>query len=159
VCQALAHAHGRGVVHRDRKPGNVWLDNEGNASLGDFGLAIAIDRSRMTMQGMMVGTVASMAPGAGAGRTPDARTDLYALGAMLYEMMTGCSPYLGDEAVGVISQHINTPPPDVVRRAQRTAPRTAAPPNRGIIRAAVRQRRRRAPARAGAPLLPGRAGR
>jgi serine/threonine protein kinase len=62
VCQALAHAHGRGVVHRDRKPGNVWLDNEGNASLGDFGLAIAIDRSRMTMQGMMVGTVASMAP-------------------------------------------------------------------------------------------------
>ena len=112
VCQALAHAHGRGIIHRDLKPGNVWLDSDGNAALGDFGLAIAIDRSRMTMQGMMVGTVAYMPPEQALGRTPDARSDLYALGAMLYEMVTGRPPFLGDDAVGVISQQINTPPVD-----------------------------------------------
>ncbi len=112
TCAALAHAHGRGVIHRDLKPGNVWLDSDGNAALGDFGLAIAIDRSRMTMQGMMVGTVAYMPPEQALGRTPDARSDLYALGAMTYEMVTGRPPFLGDDAVGVISQHINTPPVD-----------------------------------------------
>ena len=106
------HAHGRGIIHRDLKPGNVWLDADGNAALGDFGLAVAIDRSRMTMQGMMVGTVAYMPPEQALGRTPDARSDLYALGAMLYEMVTGRPPFLGDDAVGVISQHINTPPVD-----------------------------------------------
>ncbi len=110
VCLALQHAHGRGIVHRDLKPGNVWLDADGNAALGDFGLAVAIDRSRMTMQGMMVGTVAYMPPEQALGRTPDARSDLYALGAMLYEMVAGRAPFLGDDAVGVISQHINTPP-------------------------------------------------
>jgi class 3 adenylate cyclase len=110
VCQALMHAHGRGIVHRDLKPGNVWLDADGNAALGDFGLAVAVDRSRMTMQGMMVGTVAYMPPEQALGRTPDARSDLYALGAMLYEMVAGRPPFLGDDAVGVISQHINTAP-------------------------------------------------
>jgi hypothetical protein len=112
VCAALQHAHGRSVIHRDLKPGNVWLDSDGNGALGDFGLAIAIDRSRMTMQGMMVGTVAYMAPEQALGRTPDARSDLYALGAMLYEMVCGRPPFLGDDAVGVISQHINTKPLD-----------------------------------------------
>ncbi len=110
VCHALQHAHGRGIVHRDLKPGNVWLDEDGNAALGDFGLAVVLDRSRMTMAGMMVGTVAYMAPEQALGRTPDARSDLYALGAMLYEMVTGRPPFLGDDAVGVISQHINTAP-------------------------------------------------
>ncbi|MDP9237593.1 MAG: AAA family ATPase, partial [Chloroflexota bacterium] len=112
ICLALQHAHGRGIIHRDLKPGNVWLDSDGNAALGDFGLAIAIDRSRMTMQGMIVGTVAYMPPEQALGRTPDARSDLYALGAMIYEMVTGRPPFLGDDAVGVISQHINTAPVD-----------------------------------------------
>lgn len=110
VCHALQHAHERGIVHRDLKPGNVWLDDEGNAALGDFGLAVVLDHSRMTMAGMMVGTVAYMAPEQALGRTPDVRSDLYALGAMLYEMVCGRPPFLGDDAVGVISQHINTPP-------------------------------------------------
>jgi class 3 adenylate cyclase len=110
VCRALQHAHGRGVVHRDLKPGNVWLSDDGTASLGDFGLAVALDRSRLTMAGMMVGTVAYMAPEQALGRAPDARSDLYALGAMLYEMLTGRPPFLGDDAVAIISQHINTAP-------------------------------------------------
>jgi len=108
IASALDHAHTRGVVHRDVKPGNVWLADDGSARLGDFGLAVALDRSRLTAEGMMLGTVAYMAPEQALGRQPDARSDLYSLGAMLYEMLTGRPPFLGDEAVAVISQHIGT---------------------------------------------------
>ena len=108
IAGALDHAHARGVVHRDVKPGNVWLGDDGTAKLGDFGLAVALDRSRLTAEGMMLGTVAYMAPEQALGRQPDARSDLYSLGAMLYEMLTGRPPFLGDEAVAVISQHIGT---------------------------------------------------
>ena len=110
VAHALDHAHTRGVIHRDVKPGNVWLGDDGNARLGDFGLAVALDRSRLTAEGMMLGTVAYMAPEQALGRMPDARSDLYSLGAMLYEMLTGRPPFLGDEAVAIISQHIGTAP-------------------------------------------------
>ena len=58
ICDGLAHVHGQGVIHRDLKSGNVWLSREGTAKLGDFGLALALDRSRLTVEGMMVGTVA-----------------------------------------------------------------------------------------------------
>jgi hypothetical protein len=110
ICLALAHAHSKGIVHRDLKPGNVWLAEDGTPKLGDFGLAVALDRSRLTQEGMMVGTAAYMPPEQALGHPPDARSDLYALGAMLYEMATGRPPFLGDDAVAVISQHINTPP-------------------------------------------------
>jgi len=110
VARALEHAHERGVVHRDLKPGNIWLTEAGAAMLGDFGLAIALDRSRLTSEGMMVGTVAYMPPEQATGREPDARADLYSLGCVLYEMLTGRPPFTGDDAVAMISQHINTPP-------------------------------------------------
>ena len=87
VCRALEQAHARGVIHRDLKPGNVWLTEDGTAKLGDFGLALALDRSRMTVPGMMVGTVAYMPPEQALGRGPDVRSDLYGLGAMLYELL------------------------------------------------------------------------
>jgi len=122
VCRALEHAHARGIIHRDLKPGNVWLAADGTAKLGDFGLAVTPDRARLTVEGMMVGTVAYLAPEQALGRSPDPRSDLYALGAMLYEMVTGRPPFLGDDAVAIISQHLNTPPvapswhnPDVPR--------------------------------------------
>ena len=82
VALALEHAHERGVVHRDLKPANVWLAADGTARLGDFGLAVEADRSRITSEGMVVGTVAYLAPEQAVGRAPDARSDLYALGAI-----------------------------------------------------------------------------
>jgi serine/threonine protein kinase/class 3 adenylate cyclase len=112
VCQALEHAHGRGVIHRDLKPGNIWLTRDGTAKLGDFGLALALDRSRMTQEGMMLGTVAYMPPEQALGGEVTERSDLYALGAVLYEMVTGRPPFVGDDAVAIVSQHLNTAPVD-----------------------------------------------
>src|SRR3972149_3305391 len=80
VRQALEYAHGRGIIHRDLKPGNIWLAEDGTAKLGDFGLAMTLDRSRVTMAGMMLGTVAYMPPEQALGRAADARSDLYSLG-------------------------------------------------------------------------------
>ena len=110
VCQALGYAHSHGIVHRDLKPGNVWLTKDGTAKLGDFGLAMALDKTRLSAAGMIVGTLAYMPPEQALGRQPDARSDLYSLGAMLYEMTTGRPPFLGDDTVAVIGQHINTQP-------------------------------------------------
>jgi len=117
VCRGLEFAHSRGIVHRDLKPGNVWLTGDSSAGsgqntakIGDFGLAVVLDRSRITGEGMMVGTVSYMPPEQAMGGEVTPRSDLYSLGAMLYEMVTGRPPFLGDDAVAIIGQHINTPP-------------------------------------------------
>jgi len=148
LCQALDHAHARHVIHRDLKPGNVWLTAQGAAQLGDFGLAVAVDQPRLTVEGMMVGTVTYMPPEQALGRSVDARSDLYALGAMLYEMVTGRPPFLGDDAVSIISQHMNTPPvapswhnPELPRALEALILRllAKAPEDRPESAAAVRQ--------------------
>jgi eukaryotic-like serine/threonine-protein kinase len=110
TAQGLVFAHSKGIIHRDLKPGNVWLDDEGNAKIGDFGLAIATDRSRLTVEKLMVGTVNYMPPEQATGGDVTSRADLYSLGAMLYEMSTGRVPFMGDDDIAVISQHVNTPP-------------------------------------------------
>ena len=110
TCRGLEFAHSRGIVHRDLKPGNVWLTSDGGAKIGDFGLAVALDRSRLTTEGMMVGTASYMPPEQAMGGEVTPKSDLYSLGAMLYEMVTGRPPFLGDDSVAVIGQHINTPP-------------------------------------------------
>jgi tetratricopeptide (TPR) repeat protein len=110
VCRGLEFAHSKGIIHRDIKPGNVWLGADGTAKIGDFGLALAIDLSRLTQPGMMVGTVTYMPPEQAMGGKVTAKADLYSVGAMLYEMVTGRPPFVGDDSIAIIGQHINTPP-------------------------------------------------
>ncbi|MDP9068693.1 MAG: protein kinase [Actinomycetota bacterium] len=110
VADALAHAHALGVVHRDVKPGNVWLTDDRRATLGDFGLAHSFAEERLSVEGLMVGTVAYMSPEQALGKVPDVRSDLYSLGVMLYEILCGRPPFLGPDPVAVVTQHINTTP-------------------------------------------------
>ncbi|MDP9235798.1 MAG: protein kinase [Chloroflexota bacterium] len=110
VAQALEAAHARGVVHRDLKPGNIWLGDHGSAKLGDFGLAFSLDRSRLTMPGTVMGTAAYLAPEQALGEAVTERSDLYALGCLLYEMVCGKPPFADANPTVVISQHINAAP-------------------------------------------------
>jgi len=106
----LQFAHEHSVVHRDIKPANIWLTDDGTAKVGDFGLAIATDRSRLTQEKMMVGTVSYMPPEQATGGAITPQADLYSVGAMLYEMVPGRAPFMGDTDIAIIGQHINTPP-------------------------------------------------
>jgi serine/threonine protein kinase len=110
VCQALEYVHGKGIIHRDIKPANIFLSHDGKAKLGDFGLAIAPDQSRLTIRGMVVGTLAYMPPEQALGRKLEPRSDLYSLGAMFYELLTGRTPFLADDINAMISQHLVAPP-------------------------------------------------
>ena len=110
IASGLAHAHSHGVVHRDVKPQNVWLAPDGTAKIGDFGLAVAEGGTRLTAEGTMVGTVAYMPPEQGLGRGSDARSDIYSLGALLYELLCGIPPFVGESAAAVVSQHVSTAP-------------------------------------------------
>jgi Protein kinase domain len=110
VTRALAVAHAHGVVHRDLKPANVWLCDDGSAKLGDFGLAFSLDRSRLTMPGMMMGTAAYMAPEQALGQPVSERSDLYSLGVLMYEMVCGRPPFVDENPTAVIAQHLNAWP-------------------------------------------------
>ena len=108
ISAALVHAHTHGFIHRDLKPENVLLARDGSAKLSDFGLARPIT-SRLTNEGMIVGTVFYLAPEQALGHKIDGRVDLYALGVLLYELTTGQLPFVGDDPLAVISQHLHAP--------------------------------------------------
>jgi len=108
VCTALEHAHEHGIIHRDLKPENVLLAPDGTAKLVDFGLARTV-ASRLTADGAILGTVQYIAPEQALGKPLDGRADLYALGVMLYELTTGRLPFLGDDSVAILMQHLQAP--------------------------------------------------
>ena len=98
VCLALEAAHSEGVVHRDLKPQNIMLDKQGRAAVMDFGIARSIESGGMTQTGMLVGTPEYMSPEQVMGEHVDVRSDLFTLGVILYELLTGSTPYKSDTA-------------------------------------------------------------
>ncbi len=114
VAAALGAAHERGLVHRDIKPANVLLTPEGDVKVTDFGIARAWDDSdQLTRTGAVIGTATYFSPEQAQGLTADGRSDLYALGVVMYEMLTGVPPFVGESPVSVAYQHVRefAPPP------------------------------------------------
>ncbi len=117
VLRALAAAHAAGIVHRDIKPENVLLADDGRIKVTDFGLARAVETSNLTQTtGLLIGTVAYLAPEQVEHGTADARTDVYATGVLLWELLTGSVPYGGDSPLSVAYKHVHedVPPPSTV---------------------------------------------
>jgi serine/threonine-protein kinase len=113
MAEALDYAHTRGVIHRDIKPSNILLDADGAPVLADFGIAKLVQAEsdpNLTAAGMVMGTPAYMAPEQLTGQPPDARSDIYSLGVVLYQLLTGHAPFTGDTTT-VISGHLTRQPP------------------------------------------------
>ncbi|MBS2039523.1 protein kinase [bacterium] len=112
LCESLAHAHDRGVVHRDLKPDNIVVTPEGRVKILDFGLArVRIPEiSHLTRSGSALGTCSYMAPEQAAGKPADERSDLYAIGVILYEALTGSIPFTADEPASILYMHVHEAP-------------------------------------------------
>ena len=110
VAVALDHAHQRGVVHRDIKPDNILFDDDGNAVITDFGIATARFHGRLTASGRAMGTPHYMSPEQAMGKLVDGRSDLYALGVVMYEALVGFPPFDGADAFSVGYKHVHEKP-------------------------------------------------
>jgi serine/threonine-protein kinase len=116
VGRGLAVAHARNLVHRDIKPQNVLIDSEGRAKLTDFGISRQLEQDGMTATGRVLGTTDYVSPEQAMGHAVDQRSDVYSLGVVLYEMLTGQVPFHADSQVGVAMKHVNEELPDVQQR-------------------------------------------
>ncbi len=123
VAQALGYGHHQGIVHRDVKPANILYRDDGTVLLTDFGIAKQVTQdAELTSTGTILGSPYYMSPEQAEGLQVDGRTDIYSLGVILYEMLAGERPYVGDAAVKVIMQHIQAPIPHLPGRASQYQP-------------------------------------
>ena len=112
ICEGLSEAHKLGTVHRDLKPSNIMIDKEGNARIMDFGIARSLKAKGITGAGVMIGTPEYMSPEQVDGKETDQRTDVYSLGVILYEMVTGRVPFEGETSLSIAMKHKSEEPPD-----------------------------------------------
>ena len=110
VADGLNYAHSQKIIHRDIKPGNIVTCEDGRAVITDFGIAKALEGTRLTQTGTMIGTPEYMSPEQATGEIVDARSDIYSLGIVLYEMVTGDVPFKAETPTGVIYKHVHEPP-------------------------------------------------
>jgi serine/threonine-protein kinase len=115
IARALGAAHTRHIVHRDVKPQNVLIDEEGSAKVTDFGIARTLDEEGLTADGRVIGTTDYVSPEQALGQPVTGQSDLYSLGIVLFEMLTGEVPFKGDSQVAVAMKHVRDPLPDVQR--------------------------------------------
>src|SRR5256714_10307586 len=116
IARALGTAHARHIVHRDVKPQNVLIDEEGAAKVTDFGIARTLDEEGLTADGRVLGTTDYVSPEQALGRPVTGQSDLYSLGIVLYEILTGEVPFKGENQVAVAMKHVREPMPDLQRK-------------------------------------------
>ncbi len=135
IARGLSFAHRNGLVHRDVKPQNVLLNGDGQAKVTDFGIARSLDMQRgMTQTGTVLGTSDYIAPEQAQGQRVDEQSDIYSLGVVLYELLTGEVPFPGENFVAVAMQHINEPPPSVRAKRADVPPRVDAAVQRAMAK-------------------------
>src|SRR6185369_6066607 len=111
VCAALQHAHEKGIIHRDLKPSNLMRLEDGTVKLTDFGIAKDMDVTALTGANATVGTAAYMSPEQCKGDTVTTKSDLYSLGVVMFELLTGRKPFTAESAIDMFNKHVTEPPP------------------------------------------------
>jgi eukaryotic-like serine/threonine-protein kinase len=141
IARALGAAHARGIVHRDVKPQNVLIDEEGTAKVTDFGIARTLDQEGLTADGRVLGTTDYVSPEQALGHAVTGQSDLYSLGIVLFEMLTGDVPFHGENQVAVAMKHVREELPDLQLRRPEVSSALAAV----VDRATEKDLRRRYP--------------